>query len=382
MNIAFDATHHLGFTGINVYMKNLVASLARRFTDDQYTLLTTFNKQHKMLAEFPEQDRALFKTDNPFPNSLALGHIGVPLVYLYYRYLYGKQSHKYDLIHFTNPFHFEPIHNAVVTLHDMIPLYKELELERRHERDFRRRIRIVERSNAHIFVPSNFVRDELLANFTFDPNRITVTYEAAGADFMPIAPEECDLERFGLSADDKYFLYVGRIDKRKNIERLVQAYLSLPSSITDHLKLVLIANGAATHVKQFREKHLRHHNIIHLTGIKNADLAKLLSRAMGLAFVSLNEGFGIPILEAMQCGCPVLTSDVSSMPEVAGDAAILVDPYRVDTIANGLQTLASDEALRERLRHDGLARAKEFSWDRCAIETHRGYEKAYHGGVA
>jgi glycosyltransferase involved in cell wall biosynthesis len=142
---------------------------------------------------------------------------------------------------------------------------------------------------------------------------------------------------------------------------------------------VLIANGAAIHIKQFREEYLRHPNIIHLTGIRNSDLAKLLSRALGLAFVSLNEGFGIPILEAMQCGCPVLTSNVSSMPEVAGDAALLVDPYSVDAIAEGLRTLASSQELRDNLRQKGLARAKEFSWNRCAIETHEGYEKTYRG---
>src|SRR5438045_90987 len=107
MKIAFDATHHLGYTGINVYMRNLIASLARQYREDTYSLLTTYNKEERLLSEFPEDDRQLLLTDNPFPNSLALGRQGKVLVNLWYRYLYGRQSNKYDLIHFTNPFHFE-----------------------------------------------------------------------------------------------------------------------------------------------------------------------------------------------------------------------------------------------------------------------------------
>src|SRR5205085_11998930 len=99
-----------------------LANLARLYAQDQYTLLTTYHKIDRVLSEFPERDRSNLHIDNPFPNSLALGRKGRPLVNAFYRYVYGKQSPKYDLIHFTNPFHFEPIRNAVVTLHDMIPL--------------------------------------------------------------------------------------------------------------------------------------------------------------------------------------------------------------------------------------------------------------------
>src|SRR5437899_1074848 len=105
MNIAFDATHHLGFSGINVYMRNLLVSLARLYPEDRYTLLTTYHKIDKIRSEFNDADSNLLHADNPFPNSLALGSIGRPLLNLYYRRIYGKQSHNYDLIHFTNPFH-------------------------------------------------------------------------------------------------------------------------------------------------------------------------------------------------------------------------------------------------------------------------------------
>ena len=195
-----------------------------------------------------------------------------------------------------------------------------------------------------------------------------------GSDFVPIPSESNDLQTFGLHSEDPFFLYVGRIDARKNIERLVQAYLKLDRDMTERIKLVLIANGTELHQQQFRDQFLCHKNIIHLTGVGNTDLARLMSRAIALAFVSLKEGFGIPILEAMQCGCPVLTSNVTSMPEVGGDAALYVDPYDVTAIRDGLRKLADDDDLRESLRAAGFRRASDFSWSRCATKTHAGYE--------
>lgn len=377
MNIAFDATHHFGFSGINVYMRNLVGSLARFFPDDCYTMLTTYNKIERLRSEFPEADRVLLNADNPFPNSLALGSLGRPIMDRFYGRIYEKQSHKYDIIHFTNPYHFESIRNAVVTLHDMMPYYPGMGFNRSQRRNFRKKIRAIERSNAYIFVPSEYVRTELLSHYDFTPERMCVTHEAAGSDFVPIPSGSNDLSAFGLKAEDEFFLYVGRIDARKNIERLVQAYLDLDSDITERIKLVLIANGPDLHRERFREQYLRHKNIIHLSSVPNYDLARLLSRALALAFVSLSEGFGIPILEAMQCGCPVLTSNVSSMPEVAGDAAVYVDPYDVTTIREGLRKLAEEDALRETLRAAGFRRAADFSWYECAQKTHAGYEAAY-----
>ncbi len=241
MNIAFDATHHFGFSGINVYMRNLVGSLARFFPDDCYTMLTTYNKIERLRSEFPEADRVLLNADNPFPNSLALGSLGRPIMDRFYGRIYEKQSHKYDIIHFTNPYHFESIRNAVVTLHDMMPYYPGMGFNRSQRRNFRKKIRAIERSNAYIFVPSEYVRTELLSHYDFTPERMCVTHEAAGSDFVPIPSGSNDLSAFGLKAEDEFFLYVGRIDARKNIERLVQAYLDLDSDITERIKLVLIA---------------------------------------------------------------------------------------------------------------------------------------------
>ncbi len=377
MKIAFDAARLLGYSGMNVYARNLADSLCRLYEEDTYTMLTTYRKIEKVSSQFSQAALEHLRWKNPLPNPLALGSLGQPLAERYINRILGQLSKQFDLIHSTDPFHFPPtVRNAAVTIHDIIPLYSQDWVTPAMRRRIRRKIAAIARSQATIFVPSYFVRTELLEHFDIAPERVHVTYEAAGETFRPLVSSEVDLTKFGIGDDDAFFLYVGRIDTRKNIERLVEAYLRLPAQLRQSTKLILIANGSPKHQEKFKAEFLKHSGIIHLTTVGDEDLVKLLNRALALAFVSLSEGFGIPILEAMQSGCPVLTSNISSMPEIAGDAAILIDPYDVQAIQSGLLRLATDPALRNDLKRHGIERASLFSWERCARETHDGYEVA------
>jgi glycosyltransferase involved in cell wall biosynthesis len=378
MNVAFDATGLIGYTGINVYTRNLATSLAHLYPSDGYTLLTTYRKLERVASQFDEKKRDPLRWDNPFPHPLVLGKWGTPLTEVYYKRIFRNQADKYDLLHSTNPFYYPEIHSsrAVATVHDIIPLYEEHWQDPAPRKRIRRKIQAMVRAKAVVFVPSFFVRDELLNNFDFDPEKLFVTYEAAGPEFGLLDCRSEDLLRFGLSEHDQFFVFVGRIDKRKNVERLIEAYEMLSEDVRHATKLILIANGSPEQQEEFK-KLIRHDpNIIHLLNVSNADLALLLNRSVGMLFVSFHEGFGIPILEAMNCGCPVLTSNVSSMPEIAADAAMLVDPYDTQAIRDAMFRLATESTLRDLLREKGLQRAKEFSWDRCARETHVGYEVA------
>jgi glycosyltransferase involved in cell wall biosynthesis len=340
-------------------------------------MLTTYRRIEKVSSQFHGVARERLQWQNPLPNPLALGAIGQPLTERYINRVLGQWSKRFDLLHATDPFHFPPnIRNSAVTIHDLIPLYREKWVSASMRRRIHRKITAITRSSAIIFVPSHFVRMELLEHFTIAPERIHVTHEASGEAFHPMKVSEVDLTKFGLTQEDEFFLYVGRIDIRKNIDRLVEAYVKLPAELRHSVKLVLIANGSPKHQEKFRARFLHHEGILHLTSVSDQDLARLLNRALALAFVSLSEGFGIPVLEAMQSGCPVLTSNMSSMPEIAGDAAMLIDPYDVEAIKSGLLRLATDSTLRRDLSNRGIERAKEFSWERCARETHAGYEAA------
>jgi glycosyltransferase involved in cell wall biosynthesis len=155
----------------------------------------------------------------------------------------------------------------------------------------------------------------------------------------------------------------------------MEAFDALPEDLRQKTKLVLVGNGSPERVSAFREQYASP-NIVHLQNVSDCDLAALMNRALGLAFVSLFEGFGIPLVEAMACGCPVITSNTTSMPEIAGDAALLVDPYDTSDVRAALERHITDGDLREHLRQRALDRSKYFSWDRCALETHAAYEAA------
>ena len=173
----------------------------------------------------------------------------------------------------------------------------------------------------------------------------------------------------------KYFLFVGTLEPRKNFERVFNAFESLqPES---HEVQLVIVGGKCWKNRKFLQRMKTHplKSFIHLTGyINSAHLSKIYSQALCLLFPSLYEGFGFPIIEAMACGTPVITSNISSMPEVAGDAAVLVDPYDVDALAEAMHCVLTDKSLRDGLIKKGLERVKQFSWEKCAEETIRVYE--------
>lgn len=182
------------------------------------------------------------------------------------------------------------------------------------------------------------------------------------------------------SIPSKYFLFVGTLDPRKNFERIFKAF-ELLRPLSQGLHLVIIgAEGwkNKNFLKMIRTHPLKDH--IHMTGYLPRDrLVSYYKNAICVMFPSLYEGFGLPILEAMSCGTPVITSDTASMPEIAGDAALLVDPYDTGSIAEAMNKLLRDDRFRKRLISMGFQRAKEFSWKRCAEETLRVFNRVGEG---
>jgi glycosyltransferase involved in cell wall biosynthesis len=167
----------------------------------------------------------------------------------------------------------------------------------------------------------------------------------------------------------EYLLYLGRRDPHKNLDRLLGAYARLGREAPE-LWLAGPADPAATAPLRARAETLGiAERVRFLDGVPYAELPALLSGALALAFPSLCEGFGLPVLEAMACGAPVVTSKGSSLEEVAGDAALLVDPSSEGELAEALRSVVRDAGLRARLRERGLERAKAFRWERTGAET-------------
>jgi glycosyltransferase involved in cell wall biosynthesis len=217
---------------------------------------------------------------------------------------------------------------------------------------------------------SGTTRDDLVRHEGISPAKITVVHHGHGRHFQPAASAAIEMVRQRYTLAGPYLLFVGTLQPRKNLERLLAAFDRVAAS-EPSLTLVLVgAIGWQPERLTNALGALAARDRVKVLGfVDDADLPPLMSGALALAFPSLYEGFGLPALEAMACGTPVLTSTTSSMPEVVGDAGLLVDPLDVNAISAGLTRLVRDDALRAGLRQRGLARAATFTWERAARET-------------
>jgi alpha-1,3-rhamnosyl/mannosyltransferase len=184
------------------------------------------------------------------------------------------------------------------------------------------------------------------------------------------------LKRYALP-EEGYLLVVATREPRKNLDRLVRAYLQIQRSIRPRMPLVFVGDTGWKSEYLDRElQNLEAQGLVRTIGyVPEKDLPFIYSGATVFAFVSLYEGFGLPPLEAMACGTPVLAANTSAMTEVIADAGLLVDPYDIDAIASGLTRLLGDEDLRSDLARKGIQRAASFTWDRCVEKTIDVYEQ-------
>jgi len=217
---------------------------------------------------------------------------------------------------------------------------------------------------------SNNTKQDLISHFQLKPRQVEVVYPAVSNDYHPLnKPLKAWMEEENLPK--QFFLFVGTLEPRKNIETLLKAHAKLidpNKKKKDQLHLVIIGARGWKFSKIFSTlNELQTAEYVHFKGyIKEEDLVKYYNSAIALVFPSLYEGFGLPVLEAMQSGCPVITSKVSSLPEVVDKAGILVDPNNIEELANSMKKIYDEHDLRMKCIVEGLKRAKEFSWHKSA----------------
>jgi len=221
-----------------------------------------------------------------------------------------------------------------------------------------------------IIAISKSTKDDLVKLLKADPVKITVVYPGYDTSiFKPVLDTyqiKIVKQRYGIDSD--YIIYVGTLEPRKNIKRLIEGFAELVKKGDVNHKLVIAGKKGWLYDEIFETLSILGLNseIIFTDYAPLEDLPPLLSGADAFIYPSLYEGFGLPVLEAMACGTPVITSRVSSLPEVIGDAGILIDPYNVKDIALAMQNVVSDKELRKRMRQKGLERANLFSWETAA----------------
>lgn len=228
---------------------------------------------------------------------------------------------------------------------------------------------------------SEAVKRQLVAWLGFDPLSITVTPLAAGENFQPQPSERIAQVRQKYSLDGPYLLFVGTIEPRKNLVMLIRAFAKIRHDVPHHLVLAGARGWYSEPVFAEIERLGLQGRVIHTGYVPADDVAPLMSGAEVFVYPSLAEGFGLPPLEAMACGTPVLCSDAPALPEVVGDAAITLPPTDVNAWADALTKVLRDRNLRQTLRQKGLERAKQFSWERTARLTLSAFEQAAGASV-
>ncbi len=354
MRIAIDA-RKLRDYGIGTYVRNLLRHLSRIDQTTEYVVLCR-DWDLQLLNE-------LCPTFRPVPESSpgysVREQITVP------RDLRRERADLFHAPHYVLP-PLTPC-KSVVTIHDCIHLRFPQYLPSRLGYAYARSSlwMATHRSN-RIMTVSEASKRDILEYYRVPSDKIAVIYNGIDERFSQTPAEEDVVrvrERYQL--DDPFVLYAGNVKPHKNLERLIEAFYMLRRGEFENVKLVIIGDEISKYaaLRHAVHRHKLHKHVRFLGFVPHRTLAVLYRIAAVFVFPSLYEGFGLPPLEAMASGTPVITSNVSSLPEVCGDAAFFIDPLQTEAIADAMRRVLTDEALRADLRQRGLERAKHFSWE-------------------
>jgi glycosyltransferase involved in cell wall biosynthesis len=308
-----------------------------------------------------------------------------PLLYrLWFDLMLPGKLRALDADAFISPDGFLPLKSSTPSLaviHDLNFEHHPEDLPKAYSRYYRTYFPRFARHATRIATVSQYSRQDIIRTYRVDGSKIDVVYNGVSGKFAPLSAEAKHQAQIKYSSGDPYFICVGSLHPRKNIARLLLAFDELLQERSLPHRLVVVGESFwwDDRMKQAWAQ-LKHRDRIVFTGrLQQDDLCLALGGAAALAFVSYFEGFGIPIAEAMRCGVPVITSDRTSMPEVAGEAALYCDPFSVPDIKRALVQMAMDPALRETLSKAGLQRAQMFTWDKAAADLWKSFERMLIG---
>ncbi|MFZ5366153.1 MAG: glycosyltransferase family 4 protein [Patescibacteria group bacterium] len=370
MKIGIDISQ-LAFpgTGVASYTENLVENLLKLDRGNEYVLFFSSLRAKIQNSKLKiKNDNSKFKIFK-FPPLL--------LEFLWNRlHLVPIETFtgKLDIFHSSDWLEPPARCPKVTTIHDLaIFKYPETFVPRGgHDivSNLKRKLEWVKKESKLIIAVSESTKKDIVEILGIPEERIRVIYEACNTEFTERAKENTEKvkRKYGIEGD--YILAVGTLEPRKNLKRVIEAF----SLLTGSVPVTLVIAGKFGWGTEISNDKFQMTNIKLLGYVPKEDLPALYAGAQVFVYPSLYEGFGLPILEAMACGCPVVTSNVSSMPEVAGEAAILVDPLNVEDITLGIIKALKN---RKELIRKGLKRSVKFSWEKTAQETLRVYQKAY-----
>jgi len=379
MKIGLDYITAFGEGGVATYTKGLIKGLAEIDQENSYYLYTYLHKLlpfykneiihqenfHYQAGYFCWPYKFLRKNVDAFEQQLLLRK---------------SKKNKIDIFHLTNPMKFsQHLENFVVTIHDLCYL-KEPNFVKRHSIVFfQKNIQNILNKCRGIISVSEATKKDILDNFSISSEKISVIYEGVSKIFKRQPNKSYLSKKFNL--DKEYILYLGEIQPRKNLLRLFQAYSRLPAFLRKKHHLVIVGQSRNEIImKELMNqiKKLKIRNQVKFLGYVNTDdLPYLYSSARVFVYPSLYEGFGLPVLESLTCGTPVITSNVSSLPEVLGQGGLLIDPYSVGEMKLAIEKILTENNLRDNLAKKGLEHSRHFTSQNTAQQTLNFYKKIY-----
>jgi len=379
MNIIIDARLILNKnTGIGTYLINLIEALLKNDRKNNYVLFIdkNLNENHPV---------CLWEQENLHKQRVGVPAVGPEQQIVIPFKLKGKNIDVYHYPHFDLP--LLQNNNSVITIHDLKYIiapefFPEFSLIKKKYMNFF--YRFSGQKAKKIIVVSESTKNDLISLFKIPNEKIVVIPLAARDDFQPAKNQEqiqIKLKEKGIY--NKYFLVVGERRPHKNLVRIIEAFKIFRKRCTAKYDLIIVGKKYANYSEPEKKiSVLNLENDVILTGYVSDDWLPIYYQgAEALIFTSLYEGFGIPIAEAMACGTPVITSNISSMPEVAGDAALYVNPYDSEAIAEKMETLVKNRVLSNELKQKGAKQVKKFNWHRTAEQTLSVYEEVYRNGA-
>ncbi len=351
----------------------------------------TFENLKRITTQHPEHEFYFF-FDRKFSDEFVFAKNVHPLVvhpqarhpflyYLWFEYSIPRALKKVNANLFFSPDGYLSLKTDVPSInvfHDLNFEHYPLDLpslERKYYRTFFPKYAAKAKRIATV---SEYSKSDISELYGVDKNKIDVVYNGANESFKPLDESSKLAIRKTFTSGFPYFLFVGSLHPRKNLARLFSAFDQFKNQDNQGIKLMIVGEKKwwTESIKAAYENMKYKDEVIFTAHLNSENLHKVLASALALTYVSYFEGFGIPIVEAFYCDTPVITSNVTSMPEVAGDAALLIDPFSIDSIAEAMQKISTDEKLRNSLVEKGRERRKTFSWQKTSERLWNSIEKA------